>query len=93
MRVDQFSDEEETTFDAGDLGTAWLPYSEPRAQDLEALAIALIQHAKTMPRDNRPSMPVVEALAAALLNLHMHAETITQCGEMPKTWGHEVGKQ
>lgn len=50
MRVDQFSDEEETTFDAGDLGTAWLPYSEPRAQDLEQLAIALIQHAKGMPQ-------------------------------------------
>ena len=50
MRVDQFSDDEETTFDAGDLGTAWLPYSEPRAQDLEALAIALIQHAATMPQ-------------------------------------------
>lgn len=48
MRVDQFSDDEETTFDAGDLGTAWLPYSEPRAQDLEQLAIALIQHAKDM---------------------------------------------
>lgn len=50
MRVDQFSDEEETTFDAGDLGTAWLPYTEPRAQDLEALAVALIQHAKDMPQ-------------------------------------------
>lgn len=50
MRVDQFSDDEETTFDAGDLGTAWLPYTEPRAQDLEALAIALIQHAATMPQ-------------------------------------------
>lgn len=48
MRVDQFSDEEETTFDAGDLGTAWLPYTEPRAKDLEQLAIALIQHAKDM---------------------------------------------
>ena len=50
MRVDQFSDEEETTFDAGDLGTAWLPYTEPRAKDLEQLAIALIQHAATMPQ-------------------------------------------
>lgn len=37
-----------TEFDAGDLGTAWLPYTEPRAQDLEALAVALIQHAKNM---------------------------------------------
>lgn len=37
-----------TEFDAGDLGTAWLPYTEPRAQDLERLAIALIQHAKDM---------------------------------------------
>ena len=48
MRVDQFSDDEETMFDAGDLGTAWLPYTEPRACDLEALAVALIQHAKDM---------------------------------------------
>lgn len=93
MRVDQFSDEEETTFDAGDLGTAWLPYSEPRAQDLEALAVALIQHAKDMPRDDRTDMAVDEALTAALINLHMHAETITPCGELPKSWGHEVGKQ
>lgn len=27
---------------------AWLPYSEPRAQDLERLALALLQHAKDM---------------------------------------------
>ena len=53
MRVDQFSDEEETTFDAGDLGTAWLPFTEPRAKDLEQLAIALIQHAKDMPQGDR----------------------------------------
>lgn len=48
MRVDQFSDDEETTFDAGDLGTAWLPFTEPRAKDLERLALALLQHAQEM---------------------------------------------
>ena len=93
MTVTELPDDDGTEFDAGDLGTAWLPFTEPRASDLEALAVALIQHAKDMPRDDRPSMSVVEALTAALLNLHMHAETITPCGEMPKTWGHEVGKQ
>lgn len=45
MKVNQFSDDNGTEFDAGDLGTAWLSYTEPRAQDLEDLAIALIQHA------------------------------------------------
>ena len=53
MRVDQFSDDDGTEFDAGDLGTAWLPYSEPRACDLEALAVALIQHAGTMATPRR----------------------------------------
>ena len=48
MTVIELSDYDGTEFDAGDLGTAWLPYSEPRAQDLEQLAIALIQHAKDM---------------------------------------------
>ena len=51
--VIELPDDDGTEFDAGDLGTAWLPYSEPRACDLEALAVALIQHAKTMPRDDR----------------------------------------
>lgn len=46
--VIELSDYDGTEFDAGDLGTAWLPYSEPRAKDLEQLAIALIQHAKDM---------------------------------------------
>lgn len=93
MTVIELPDDDGTEFDAGDLGTAWLPYTEPRAQDLEALAVALIQHAATMPQGDHTTISVVEALAAALLNLHMHAETITPCGEMPKTWGHEVGKQ
>lgn len=48
MTVLEFPGVDGTTFDAGDLGTAWLPYTEPRAQDLEQLAIALIQHAKDM---------------------------------------------
>ena len=48
MNIDVTADDAGTEFDAGDLGTAWLPYTEPRAQDLEALAIALIQHAKDM---------------------------------------------
>lgn len=93
MNIDVTADDDGTFLDAGDLGTAWLPYTEPRAQDLEALATALIQHAKNMPRDDRTDMAVDEALAAALIILHMHAETITPCGEMPKSWGHEVGKQ
>lgn len=46
--VIEFPDDDGTGFDAGDLGTAWLPYTEPRAKDLEQLAIALIQHAKDM---------------------------------------------
>lgn len=46
--VIELPDDDGTGFDAGDLGTAWLPYTEPRAQDLEALAVALIQHAKDM---------------------------------------------
>ena len=50
MTVIELPDDDGTEFDAGDLGTAWLPYSEPRAQDLEALAVALIQHAKDMPQ-------------------------------------------
>ena len=50
MTVIELPDDDGTGFDAGDLGTAWLPYTEPRAQDLEALAIALIQHAATMPQ-------------------------------------------
>lgn len=50
MTVIELPDDDGTEFDAGDLGTAWLPYSEPRAQDLEALAVALIQHAQDMPR-------------------------------------------
>ena len=50
MTVIELPDDDGTEFDAGDLGTAWLPYTEPRAQDLEALAVALIQHAKTMPQ-------------------------------------------
>ena len=48
MTVTELPDDAGTEFDAGDLGTAWLPFTEPRAQDLEALAIALIQHAKDM---------------------------------------------
>lgn len=48
MTVIELPDDDGTGFDAGDLGTAWLPYTEPRAQDLEALAVALIQHAKDM---------------------------------------------
>lgn len=48
MSVIELPDDDGTTFDAGDLGTAWLPYTEPRACDLEQLAIALIQHAKGM---------------------------------------------
>lgn len=48
MTVIELPDDDGTGFDAGDLGTAWLPYTEPRASDLEALAIALIQHAKDM---------------------------------------------
>lgn len=48
MRVDQFSDDDGTEFDAGDLGTAWLPFTEPRAKDLERLALALLQHAQEM---------------------------------------------
>lgn len=48
MTVIELPDDDGTEFDAGDLGTAWLPYSEPRAKDLEQLAIALIQHAKDM---------------------------------------------
>ncbi|MCQ9349373.1 hypothetical protein [Corynebacterium sp. 5QC2CO] len=50
MNIDVTADDDGTIFDAGDLGTAWLPYTEPRAQDLEQLAIALIQHAATMPQ-------------------------------------------
>lgn len=46
--VIELPDDDGTGFDAGDLGTAWLPYTEPRACDLEALAVALIQHAKDM---------------------------------------------
>lgn len=46
--VIELPDDDGTEFDAGDLGTAWLPYTEPRARDLEQLAIALIQHAKDM---------------------------------------------
>lgn len=46
--VIELPDDDGTEFDAGDLGTAWLPYTEPRAKDLEQLAIALIQHAKDM---------------------------------------------
>ena len=53
MTVIELPDDDGTEFDAGDLGTAWLPYSEPRACDLEQLAIALIQHAKTMPQGDR----------------------------------------
>lgn len=53
MSVIELPDWDGTSFDAGDLGTAWLPYTEPRAQDLEQLAIALIQHAATMPQGDR----------------------------------------
>lgn len=53
MTVTELPDDDGTEFDAGDLGTAWLPYSEPRACDLEQLAIALIQHAATMPQGGR----------------------------------------
>ena len=53
MTVIELPDDDGTEFDAGDLGTAWLPYSEPRACDLEQLAIALIQHAATMPQGGR----------------------------------------
>lgn len=48
MTVIELPDDDGTEFDAGDLGTAWLPYSEPRAKDLEQLAIALLQHAQEM---------------------------------------------
>lgn len=83
-------------FDAGDLGTAWLPYTEPRAQDLEALAIALIQHAKDMPRDDRETVRTPKSRNEVItdLVLDLYAQTkIIPCGEMPKSWGHEVGKQ
>lgn len=50
MSVLELPDDDGTAFDAGDLGTAWLPYTEPRASDLEALAVALIRHAATMPQ-------------------------------------------
>lgn len=53
MTVIELPDDDGTEFDAGDLGTAWLPFTEPRAQDLEQLAIALIQHARDMPRYDR----------------------------------------
>ena len=53
MTVIELPDDDGTEFDAGDLGTAWLPYTEPRACDLEQLAIALIQHAATMPQGDR----------------------------------------
>lgn len=53
MTVTELPDDDGTTFDAGDLGTAWLPFTEPRAKDLEQLAIALIQHAATMPQGDR----------------------------------------
>lgn len=46
--VIELPDDDGTEFDAGDLGEAWLPYTEPRACDLEALAVALIQHAQEM---------------------------------------------
>ena len=46
--VIELPDDDGTGFDAGDLGTAWLPFTEPRAKDLEQLAIALIQHAQEM---------------------------------------------
>lgn len=51
--VIELPDDDGTEFDAGDLGTAWLPYTEPRACDLEQLAIALIQHAGTMATPRR----------------------------------------
>ena len=53
MTVIELPDDDGTEFDAGDLGTAWLPFTEPRAKDLEQLAIALIQHAKDMPQGDR----------------------------------------
>lgn len=63
MSIDVESGDDGTTFDAGDLGTAWLPYSEPRACDLEALAIALIQHAQEM---DAAALKEIEMDAAAL---------------------------
>lgn len=48
MTVIELPGDDGTEFDAGDLGTAWLPYSEPRAKDLERLALALLQHAQEM---------------------------------------------
>ena len=48
MSIDVTADDDGTEFDAGDLGTAWIPYTEPRAKDLEQLAIAPTQHAKDM---------------------------------------------
>lgn len=48
MSVIELPDDDGTGFDAGDLGTAWLPFTEPRAKDLERLALALLQHAQEM---------------------------------------------
>lgn len=86
--VIELSDYDGTAFDAGDLGTAWLPYSEPRAQDLEALAVALIQHAATMPQGDHTTISADEVLTTALLNLYSKVKIIP-CGELPRTWGGE----
>lgn len=59
--VIELPDDDGTGFDAGDLGTAWLPYTEPRACDLEALAVALIQHAKDMSQRGRSNETGTEA--------------------------------
>ncbi|QPR30001.1 hypothetical protein I6H48_07570 [Corynebacterium amycolatum] len=73
MSIDVESGDDGTTFDAGDLGTAWLPYSEPRACDLEALAIALIQHAQEM---DAAALKEIEMDAAALKEIEMDAAAL-----------------
>ena len=93
MTVIELPDDDGTGFDAGDLGTAWLPFTEPRASDLEQLAIALIQHAKDMPKGDRETgrapKPVDEVVADLVFDIYSQG-TITPCGEMPRTWGHDV---
>lgn len=86
MNIDVIADDDGTEFDAGDLGTAWLPFTEPRAQDLERLALALLQHAATMPQGDHTTISADEVLTTALLNLYSKVKIIP-CGELPRTWG------
>lgn len=92
MAVIELPDDDGTEFDAGDLGTAWLPYTEPRVCDLEALAIALIQHAATMLQGDHATISADEVLTTALLNLYSRVKIIP-CGELPRTWGREEEPQ